>query len=224
MVGWHLCWKSGVTSPTQVASALSKATLQPVAFEICSGAVSDALRKLGLQVNPIDHMSNRHSPKVRTLVFDVSKENHLSFLINIIIVCTPCYIHSGTCSRAREKPATAILFEVQRTSTVEAANCLYKSAICVLRKCFEFGRIISIENPKNSWLWPLLELYVHQTGHQAFINFSYSLERVTFSACAHGSDRNKQTTVLATKGVFTELALPCLGGRTGWMCLFCNSL
>ena len=85
-------------------------TLQPVTIEICCGSagLSSALRRLGFHVHAIDHAANRHSPKVRTLVLDVSNLQQLQLLESMIKFVKPCYIHlglpCGTCSRAREKP------------------------------------------------------------------------------------------------------------------------
>ena len=57
----------------------------------------------------------------------------------------------------------------------------------------------------------LLAHYVRLTGNQALIEWYAGLECVMFDACAHGSDRDKRTKLLATPDVFSELEQYCPG-------------
>ena len=136
-------------------------TLQPVAFEICCGSagLSAALKRSGFQTLAIDHVSNRHSTKVKIFVLDVSNENQLDLLMSMISFIKPCYIHMGlpcgTCSRARERPMPAKLgghmgpkplhdgdhllglpdLSGANKIKVEGANELYNCAITILLLC-----------------------------------------------------------------------------------------
>ena len=94
---------------------------------------------------------------------------------------------------------------------VTLANALYKSAIGILKLCFLLRCLVSVENPGRSWIWPLLAFLVNQTADEAFIAWYSGLESVYFDACAHGSSRNKRTKLLATEGLFTDLAQNCPG-------------
>ena len=210
-------------------------TLQPVVIEICSGSagLSAALRRLGFQVFAIDHSANRHSPKVRTLVIDVSNSQQLELLESLLMFSKPFYVHlglpCGTCSRAREKPMPKSLGghmgpqplrdannlmglpHLQGSDLVKVtlANKLYRAAVLVLLWCYKLGCLVSLENPSRSWLWQLLALLVQETNNGPFIPWYSLLESVYFDACAHGSMRDKRTKLLATEGLFTSLALDC---------------
>ena len=212
-------------------------TLQPTVFEICCGSagLSSALRRLGFNVHAIDHSANKHTPKVRTLVLDVSDSQQLSLLESMLHFTRPCYVHlglpCGTCSRAREKPMPKKLggrmgpqplrdaenllglpfLQGADLTKVNLANALYKSAIGILKLCFLLQCLVSVENPGRSWIWPLLALLVNQTADEAFITWYSGLESVYFDACAHGSSRDKRTKLLATEGLFTDLAQNCPG-------------
>ena len=211
-------------------------TLEATTFEICCGAagLSDALRRLGFQVYPIDHAANRHAPKVKVFTLDVSNLQHVALLEKMMRHCKPCHIHMGlpcgTCSRAREKPMPAKfgghmgppplrdaenLLGLPGLSTndqtkVELANKLYQCAIQLLKVCKELGCMISIENPARSWLWALLAMLVKATNDDDFIAWFANLESVYFDACAHGSTRDKRTKLLSTPGLFTSLEANCL--------------
>ena len=210
-------------------------TLQPVTIEVCCGSagLSSALRRLGFHVHTIDHAANRHSPKVRTLVLDVSNLQQLQLLESMIKFVKPCYIHlglpCGTCPRAREKPMPKSmgghigpqplrdaddllgLPHLCGADLTQAtlANQLYRAAIVILQLCFALGCLVSIQNPGRSWLWPLLALLVHETQDQPFMLWYSKLETVYFDACAHGSSRDKRTELLAMSDLFSTLAIDC---------------
>ena len=137
----------------------------------------------------------------------------------------PC----GTCSQARERPLPSYLQHIKAPQPlrdeqhleglpsltgsdlmkVQAANALYQAAVILLEICMQLKCCITIENPLRSWLWMLLAHYIKQSGKQALIDWYSNLECVTFDACAHGSDRDKRTKLLATPGVFSDLEQYC---------------
>ena len=92
---------------------------------------------------------------------------------------------------------------------VDIANKLYQCAIHLLEVCMVLGCMISVENPARSWLWALLAMLVKATDKPDFIAWFANLESVYFDACAHGSERDKRTKLLATPGLFTELEACC---------------
>ena len=181
----------------------------------------------------MDHSANRHLPKVKVFVLDVSNSNQLMLLETMLHHCKPCHVHlglpCGTCSRAREKPMPSKLGghmgpQPLRSAEhlrgfphltgadkikVDLANQLYNSAIRILQICMVLGCLVSIENPARSWLWALLAVLVKDTNDQLFISWFANLESIYFDACAHGSLRDKRTKLLATQGVFTSLAADC---------------
>ena len=185
-------------------------TLQPVVVEICcsSAGLSAALRRLGFQVFAIDHAANRHSPKVRTLVLDVSISQQLELLESLMMFSEPCYVHlglpCGTCSRARGKPMPKSLGghmgpqplrdannllglpQLQGSDLVKVtlANKLYRAAILILLWCYKLGYLVSLENPGRSWLWQLLALLVQETNNGPFIEWYSLLESVYFDVAA----------------------------------------
>ena len=81
---------------------------------------------------------------------------------------------------------------------VDIANKLYRCAIHLLEVCMVLGCLVSIENPARSWLWALLAMLVKATHKQDLISWFANLESVYFDACAHGSERDKRTKLLAT--------------------------
>ena len=81
---------------------------------------------------------------------------------------------------------------------VDIANKLYQCAIHLLEVCMVLGCLVSIENPARSWLWALLAMLVKATHKQDLISWFANLESVYFDACAHGSERDKRTKLLAT--------------------------
>ena len=170
---------------------------------------------------------------MKAVVLDVANSQHLTILVSLLETCRPCYIHMGlpcgTCSRAREKPLPKHLqhrrapqplrseehLEGMPSLTgsdllkVQTANSLYKASVVILEVCRRIGCCITIENPLRSWLWMLLAHYVRLTGNQALIEWYSALECVMFDACAHGSDRDKRTKLLATPTVFSDLEQYC---------------
>lgn len=155
-------------------------------------------------------------------VLDVSNENHLELLKQMLLTCKPIFgLPCGTCSRARNKPLPKHLgthgppplrdqhhlegfpaLSGTNKAKVVAANRLYKSAVVLLQLRFVLQCFVSIENPLNSWLWPLLFQYVLETNDANFIAWYSNLVEVCFSACAHGSQRDKKTKLLSTQGLF----------------------
>jgi len=70
--------------------------MEATTFEICCGSagLSDALRRLGFQVYPIDHAANRHAAKVKVFTLDVSNSDQVRLLEQMLHHCRPCLEHA----------------------------------------------------------------------------------------------------------------------------------
>ena len=183
----------------------------------------------------VDHQANRFTPKVPNFTMDLSLEDKVTVVNQMLEFVKPDAVHfglmCGTCSRAREhsvsktlrkqgapeprplRDESNLLGRPNMSPTdrlkVEKANTIYRHAITLLMTCYLLQCIVSIENPARSWLWPLLALLVKQTMNEGFITWHFSLEATMFDACMHGSSRNKSTTILGSPGVFNSLAVRC---------------
>lgn len=82
----------------------------PVFLELCAGSakLSDAVRKHGYCVVPVDHDHNKHHPRCTIVQLDLSQQaawDQLNFLVENVPIAgvhfaPPC----GTCSKARGIP------------------------------------------------------------------------------------------------------------------------
>lgn len=159
---------------------------------------------------------------------DVTNRKHLDILKSLLQFCRPCgyraahvHVHERNCyhpiSRDIRHPSLCErsgMWKDYHTYQadllkVQIANTLYKAAIELLEVCRQLGICISIENPLRSWLWMLLAKYIKETNNIQLIQWYSELECVTFDACAHGSNRDKRTKLLATHGVFSDLEQDC---------------
>ena len=209
-----------------------------VILELCAGSanLSAEFKALGFQVLPIDHQSNRHKQKCRTIVIDLASEGALLLVSNILFNANVLYCHMappcGTASAARNKPVPWALRQQGAPSPiplrsqehplgfpwlkgldkekVRLANCIYLLISEVSKICLRLGIILSIENPLNSLFWAIWYILALKENPQ--------LEFVVFQACMHGGTRNKWTAWLGTKGVFSSMALTCDNKHThdGW--------
>ena len=90
-------------------------------------------------------------------------------------------------------------------------STLYRFAVQLLLICWKLSISPSIENPTRSWLWGVLALLVEELGIDSFTWWFSSLRKTSFHACMHGSQRNKQTSILAPPGLFDDLEATCDG-------------
>ena len=190
-----------------------------------SAGLSSEVRKAGFRVIAIDHEFNRHSPKVSLIVLDLTKPHAQDMFIKMLHHLKPMSLHfglpCGTCSRAREKQLPAHLrdrynaprplrdsenllgFPWLRGSDwdkTQSANALYRFAVQLLLICWKLSISPSIENPTRSWLWGVLALLVAELKIDSFTQWFSRLRKTSFHACEHGSQRNKQTSILAPPG------------------------
>ena len=82
----------------------------PIFIEACAGCgiLSSVVQQRGLQVIPIDCPRNRHAPKCRIVVMDLTSNHADELLRRIVTDYTVAGVHialpCGTCSRARGIP------------------------------------------------------------------------------------------------------------------------
>ena len=60
----------------------------------------------------------------------------------------------------------------------------------------------------------MLALLVAELKIDSFTQWFSRLQKTSFHACMHGSQRNKQTSILAPPGLFDDLEAPCDGQHT----------
>ena len=203
----------------------------PIFIEACAGCgiLSSVVQQRGLQVIPIDCPRNRHAPKCRIVVMDLTSNHADELLRRIVTDYTVAGVHialpCGTCSRARGipmadgSPGPPPLRDARhlhglpnlRTSDrlkVDAANKLYAWADKFIQFLHERKVPWTIENPANSWLWELPEMsFALSFGHF-----------VKLHSCAYGGERKKLTAFLCSDQEFEALERFCDGSHAhkGW--------
>ena len=185
------------------------AKLTATACELCCGSAgwAAALRTEGVEAIGIDYERNPQKPKAPIVLANIATESgqqqfyeldsELSF--DVVHAGPPC----GTGSRARERalPMSAVRAGIKRPMPlrsnqspegieglsdhdrmkVELANAIYKFVLSLFIARHKAGRLFSLENPTNAYIWQFrlaIELM--------------SLEGVTvndFDQCLHGGAR-----------------------------------
>ena len=192
------------------------------------------MREAGFTIYSIDHEHNRHQPKVALILSDLTEDHSQKTALEMVDQLDPLSLHlglpCGTCSRARERRLPVHLrashsappplrsaehlmglpgLSETNLRKVRAANQLYHFACRLLFLCFTKSILVSVENPTRSWLWGILTSLVESYQHPGFTQWFAALSRVDFHACMHGSERNKATRLLASPGLYDELAIEC---------------
>ena len=192
------------------------------------------MREAGFTIYSIDHEHNRHQPKVALILSDLTESHAQKTALEMVDQLDPLSLHlglpCGTCSRAREHQLPSHLrahhsappplrsaehlmglpgLSSANLTKVRSANELYHFACRILLLCFTKSILVSVENPTRSWLWGILAMLDASYQHQEFTQWFAALSRVDFHACMHGSERNKATRLLASPGLYDELAIEC---------------
>ncbi|CAE7231209.1 unnamed protein product, partial [Symbiodinium sp. KB8] len=92
---------------------------------------------------------------------------------------------------------------------VQKANALARFCIRLIHKAWETSTPFVVENPARAHTWALLRAIVHELPCQRFHLWYDRLQVVTFSACMHGSLRDKRTTFLTSADCLGSLRLDC---------------
>ena len=87
------------------------------------------------------------------------------------------------------------------------ANLLYERTGAIFAECICLNKMVSVENPANSYFWKTLG-WVSQTRGLAF-------QEVVFHNCQHGGQRAKVTRLAHNIDLFSELRLMCPGESQG---------
>ena len=192
------------------------------------------MREAGFTTYTIDHEHNRHRPKVALILADLTQEHSQQTAVDMVRQLRPLSIHlglpCGTCSRARERELPEHLRSQHSAppplrsaehlmgmpglvgtnlAKVQAANTLYYFGVQLLFLCFELDILVSVENPARSWLWGILTKLVAAINNAEFTKWYAALTSTDFHACMHGGERNKRTRLLASQGLYDELAAEC---------------
>ena len=221
----------GLPSKRTTQPPLQASSPQPWVFELFSGraSLSRALWQAGFQVLSLDSGINQAASPTAKL--DLASEDGQSLLWDLLSKFDPFALHlgvpCGTASRAREKPLPKHALcgrpspqplrsrdhplglpgltglDAQR---VRSANALYKFAYRLILHCVRRQIVITLENPINSYLWQILELFASLDG----VPWPPTeLEEVLFHVCCHGGTRPKHTKLLATRNVCASLRAAC---------------
>ena len=208
-------------------------------IEVCSGCgvLSAHLKDVGFDILPIDHAGNKHQVFVKYFQLDITVPDNQTLLFSIVETSYVFYIHGappcGTSSRAREKPLPSYLKQLGAYEPkplrnalfvrglaeltgidklrVEKANEIYDFIQDLFFLCHKLSILFTIENPRNSWMWLLLEQRASSLGKSEIWS---TLVAVSFQHCMVGGNRDKWSTWLCSDPAFSALSLVCDGNHT----------
>ena len=152
--------------------------VRPIFLEVCAGSAIlsfyvHTLSAGGVQVVPIDHAANQHSPKMPILKIDLRDAIQVEIIIELIqsglVAAAHFAVPCGTCSRAREIPVPGGggprplrseskplglegLYPAEQ-ARVDCANEVYNTAFKLIDVLIEASAVIVIENPDRSIFW-----------------------------------------------------------------------
>ena len=143
-----------------------------------SARLSFELKTVGFNVIPIDCARNRHSPKVKCVIIDLTTSAGKDLLFDMLRSPTLLYVHSappcGTGSRAREKRIPEFLRQQGAPdpqplrsnshprglpslagislTKVQCANAFYDLTAEVFAYCKSNNIMCTVENPRNAYI------------------------------------------------------------------------
>lgn len=200
-----------------------------ICIELCAGSarLSATLKSKGFKTVAVDHSKNRHQQHHQCISIDLADESCLEQVLGLLDEPGhPIYVHAsppcGASSRARERK---IPFRLKRRGApepkplrssrrphglpglkgvnrlkVNAANRIYAN-ICKLIRLLGPNTIITIENPRRSYMW-------ETTWLQKLIA-DLGLFPVTYQQCMMGGKRDKWTTLYTNHIPLNKLAIVC---------------
>ena len=147
---------------------------QPWVFEVFSGkgSLSRAFWREGFQVLSIDASgANATSPTVRLNVADKPGQDifwdlfsqHKPFAVHIGAPCGTVRMSRGNAGtgppvlRSKAHPLGLPGLEPTVSAKVRSANAVYRFCYNLVLQCIKHGIQVSLDNPVNSYLWPVLE-------------------------------------------------------------------
>ena len=199
-----------------------------------SGNLSESVRSLGLTVHAIDHVAKRRTG-VSIHVLDLTKSSDVDILLDMALRANIASAHfappCGTSSKARERPLPdnmqGVRAEPLRSSSqplgisglqgvdasrVAAANRLYAVTLCIMVILVIRNSAVSVENPRNSYFWQIMDLFARQ--HSWVQAIWDSLVCNIHQSCMYGSQFDKWTTIRATDGLYNDICKECDGSHT----------
>ena len=226
---FQFCWHTSLLKLQPIKFNVSSDEL--IFLEVFAGSanLSEAMRRKGLLVHAIDDKPRRQS-KVSIHVLDLTRDNDVDVLLDMAThanigsahFAPPC----GTASRARERPLPkgmeSIKAEPLRSASqplgvlglaeldskrVAAANGLYALTLCVLCILVSRGASVSVENPRNSYFWIIMQMWAKQ--HHWMQQVWESLKDNISQACMYGSKLDKWTTITATSLLYDTICKTC---------------
>ena len=207
-------------------------------YEIFAGCakLSQHMNLVGFDSIPVDSSRNKHVLLVPVLILDLTDNEAQTCLKQHITATKPGAIHlalpCGTGSCARDKPLPKSPSGSQSTETtsrrppcpiglpglgprdqarVAASNILASFVVDIIQDAMETGCFVSVENPLNSWMWLVIEHYVHIRRNDSLKTFFQQMISVVFNHCAHGGLRPKKTKLLCTHRFVNSLQAECPG-------------
>ena len=199
-----------------------------------SGNLSASVKDCGIAVYAVDNKTHRHG-QVAIHALDLTKQSDIAVLLDLTCYANIASAHlappCGTSSRARERPLPQSLMHIKAEplrSTerplgleglsgldairVGAANKLYALTVVVFLILHVRGAAVSVENPSNSHFWAAVLSLL--TEHSWLRDLWGLMEDNAFQSCMYGSDRDKWTTIKATKGLYTAICKQCDGSHS----------
>ena len=113
---------------------------------------------------------------------------------------------SGQVLRSRAQPLGLSTLDEVSSSRVRAANAVYRFCYDLIRHCLRRGINVSLDNPANSFLWHVLDLFARNDGLQWPLP---GLDVILFDNCCHGGPRPTQRRVVASTGLLNRLSAKC---------------
>ena len=211
---------------------------RPTFVELCAGSarLAHIMRAHHFQTYAIDHPGNQHKELHACLHMDLSDPAQQTVCREFLqSVGSLAALHMGlpcaTCSRARERalprhlrgkfhrpmplrnthfPLGLPTLRGASAARVASANGLYRFALSLLPDLVAAGVQVTIENPRRSWLWPVLKALARDMAPDVQTALQ-QLQPVHYDGCMHGGKRLKRSTLLASPGTFQDMGLQCHG-------------
>ena len=203
-----------------------------------SGNLSESIRSLGLTVHAIDSVTKRRTG-VAIHVLYLTNASDLAIVFDIVSLANIASEHfappCGTSSKAREKPLPEGMDSVKAdplrsgqhplglhglqgtdAKRVASANKLYAATLCLMVILVIRGASVSVENPRNSFFWQIMELFAKQ--HSWVQCIWRSLVDNISQACMYGSKHDKWTTRRVTDGLHNDIHKECDGKHAHESC------
>ena len=196
-------------------------------IEIFAGSaiLCSTAKQMGLiQSFGVDKFKTKKA-RANVIQIDLLDDEQFELLLQWIADPLVCWIHlapvCGTASKAREIPAGPFAPRPLRSSDfpegfetlsgidalrVEAANALYSRACEIFRRGSELGKILTLENPSNSYFWITKWWLRVQAELDVFAS--------DFQVCMYGGPRPKWTKLAANFESIQSLNISCDNSHT----------